>query len=126
MASILGGGYGTRAGRPWRPASLVCPWLPGVGRLDLEVPALEDAGGVGIVVVLDEQRPGRIRRLLVTQPVQQAEALHRREQPGERSLQAGRVDACRRVAVEDREDPGAARRAGPVVVAVPPDVVGEV
>src|SRR5436190_9682258 len=126
MASILGGHPGTRAGRPKAPRIPpypTCPWLPRIRRLDLQVPALERAGGMGVVVVLDEQRPGGVRRLLVAEPVQQAEALHRGEEPRKRSLQARRVDATWRVAVEDGEDPRAARRSRAVVVAVAANVV---
>src|SRR6476661_640191 len=99
---------------------------PRVGRLDLQEPALERSRRVRVVIVLDQQRPGGVRRLLVPESVQEAEALDRSKEPRKRSLEAWRVDPSRRVAVEDRERPPAARRTGAVVVAVAADVVREV
>src|SRR3954452_1251010 len=129
MTSILGGLPETKTGRPKapRPPPLRATFLvPRVRRDDRHVPALQRSGRVRVVVILGEQRPPRVGRLLVPQTVEKVEALHRSEEAGERGLQYRRGDAGRRVAVERGERPTAARRAGAVVVAVTAHVVREV
>src|SRR3954449_4938791 len=127
MTSILGRAPSSNGSRPHmdgaplgRPVSLLtCRWLlPRVGRGDLQVPALQRSRRVRVVVILDQQRPPRVRGLLVTEPTEQSEGLIRCEDTGERSLEPRRIDAGGGVAVERREDPRAARGTGAVVVPV--------
>src|ERR671910_923163 len=119
--SWTGGGRavsGAPAGESPRPAALLLGLLLlRVGRADRQLAAEHGARGVCAIVVLNQQGPGRVRRLLVPEPLQQVQAFLGRERPGERRRDPRCADQRRRVAVEQGELPRAAVEGPAVVVA---------